>query len=144
MAWNRDLHSYLRGLGFLGLTQVGHVPSHRMRLALYRQAGMEIGQNSFTYGGAEVRGPGKIVIGTSTIVGHRAILDGRRGIEIGNNVNLSTGVWIWTPQHDPQAIDFGIKGGPVVVEDCAWSSCRATIMPGVSIGRGASALLAVL
>jgi acetyltransferase-like isoleucine patch superfamily enzyme len=137
VAWKRDLRSYLRGLKFLGMLQIGHVPSHQVRLALYRQAGMRIGENSFIYGGAEVRAPANIVIGTSSIVGHRAILDGRRGIEIGDNVNLSTRVWIWTLQHDPQAIDFGTERGPVVVDDYAWSSCRATIKPVVSNGRGA-------
>jgi acetyltransferase-like isoleucine patch superfamily enzyme len=137
VSWKRDLLSCLGGLHYLGMEQIGHVPSHRLRLALYRQAGMQLGLNAFIYGGAKVWAPHNIVIGASTIVGQRAILDGRAGIEIGDNVNLSTGVWIWTLEHDPQGVDFATKGGPVVVDDYAWLSCRATIMPGVSIGRGA-------
>ena len=113
MASSSDLRRYLRGLKFLGMNEIGRLPSHRLRLALYRQAGMQVGRNSFVYGGAEVRAPRNIVIGASTIVGHRAILDGREGIVIGNNVNLSTGVWIWTLQHDPQATDFGVSTVPV-------------------------------
>ncbi|MBN2145988.1 MAG: acyltransferase [Anaerolineales bacterium] len=76
-------------------------------------------------------------IGKNTSIGHHAILDGRNGLTIGENVNLSTGVWIWTLQHDPQSPDFATQGGPVVIEDYAWVSCRAIILPGVKVGRGA-------
>jgi serine acetyltransferase len=65
-----------------------------------------------------------------------AILDARRGLDLGRNVNLSTGVWIWTEQHDPNDPDFAIVGGNVVIEDYVWISCRAVILPGVRIGEG--------
>jgi len=65
------------------------------------------------------------------------MFDARRSIIIGNNVSLSMGVWIWTLEHDPQDPLYGIKGGPVVIEDYAWISCRTVILPGVTIGEGA-------
>ncbi len=37
----------------------------------------------------------------------------------------------------PQRPGFGVRGGPIVVEDFAWVSFRATVLPGVRIGRGA-------
>jgi acetyltransferase-like isoleucine patch superfamily enzyme len=76
-------------------------------------------------------------IGEGSIVGHRAILDGRLGITIGKNVNISTGVWIWTVQHDHQDPYFRDVGGPVKIGDNAWISCRAILLPGVTIGEGA-------
>ncbi len=98
---------------------------------------MKIGKTTVIYGGAEIRDPRNIAIGEHSIVGHRAILDGRSGLVIGNNVNLSTGIWIWTMEHDPQSPDFATKGGPVTIEDYVWVSCRVVILPNVRIGRGA-------
>lgn len=44
--------------------------------------------------------PNNIIIGRGSIIGDQAVLDARNGIELGENVNFSTGVWIWTEQHD--------------------------------------------
>lgn len=40
-------------------------------------------------------------------------------------------------QHDPQDPLYQGVGGPVVIEDYAWLSCRTVILPGVTIGKGA-------
>jgi acetyltransferase-like isoleucine patch superfamily enzyme len=128
---------HLHGLKFLLLICAGRVPAHWLRRWFYRSLGMRLGARSSIYMGAEVRHPKGITIGDNSIVGHRAILDGRRGIVLGNNVNLSTGVWIWTVQHDPQDPDFRDEGGPVVVGDHAWLSCRVVVLPNVTIGEGA-------
>lgn len=115
----------------------GRIPSHRIRCALYRFFGMRMGRRAVVYGGAEVRRPEWIEIGDGSIVGNEAILDGRLGIRIGRNVNMSTGVWIWTVQHDYRDSGFADVGGPVVIKDHAWISCRVVILPGVTIGEGA-------
>lgn len=127
----------LQGTKFLLLLIIGRVPSHWVRRALYRMLGLRIGRQSWVYMGAEVRHPKGIVIGDGSIIGHGAILDGRRHITVGSNVNLSTGVWIWTVQHDPQDADFRDEGGPVTIEDHAWLSCRVVVLPNVCIGEGA-------
>ena len=105
--------------------------------ALYGLMGLTVGREAHIYGGMEIRDPGRITIGDGSVIGLNAILDGREGITIGRNVNLSSEVAIWTLQHDPQAANFGTKGGPVVVEDRAWLSFRCTVLPGVTIGEGA-------
>jgi len=64
-------------------------------------------------------------------------LDARRGLVIGNYVNFSSEVMIWTLQHDHNSPTFADKGGKVVIGDRAWISCRAIILPGVTIGEGA-------
>ncbi|QJD31429.1 acyltransferase [Methylococcus geothermalis] len=81
--------------------------------------------------------PWNLEIGHNTIIGNDAFIDARNGVTIGNNVSLSMGVWIWTMEHDPQDPWYGAKGGPVVIEDYAWISCRVVILPGVTIGKGA-------
>ena len=131
--------SYPVGAGgsLLATMAVGRLPSASVRAALYRLMGLRVGRETHIYGGLEIRAPGRITIGDGSVVGLNAILDGREGITIGRNVNLSSEVAIWTLQHDPQAADFGTKGGPVVIEDRAWLSFRCTVLPGVTIGEGA-------
>jgi maltose O-acetyltransferase len=132
------LNRYKQGLKFLATLLCGYIPSHRIRRFIYRTfLHMKIARTTVIYGGAEIRDAWNVTIGEHSIVGHRAILDGRRGLEIGKNVVLGTGVWIWTLEHDPQDPDFATKGGPVVIEDYAWISCRTVILPGVTIGEGA-------
>ena len=44
---------------------------------------------------------------------------------------------IWTLEHDIND-DYHIsKGGDVIVEDYVWIASRVTILPGITIGRGA-------
>ena len=47
---------------------------------------MKIGENCVIHYGLELRSPWNIEIGTGTIIGDHAILDGRYGITIGENV----------------------------------------------------------
>lgn len=75
-------------------------------------------------------------IDDGAIVGDKCILDARNGIHIGKNVNMSTGVWIWTMQHDVNSENFASEGAPVSIGDRAWVSCRTVILPGVNIAEG--------
>jgi acetyltransferase-like isoleucine patch superfamily enzyme len=126
-----------RGLEFLLLNLIGRVPSHRLRRALYRRRGMRIAADAHVYSGAEVRAPRRIEIGSDSTIGFDAVLDGRGGIRIGQHVNFSSEVALWTMQHDPDDPDFATTSGPIVIEDYVWVSFRATILPNVTIGRGA-------
>lgn len=98
---------------------------------------MKIGRGSRIYHGVKIRAPWKISIGENSIIGDGAILDGRFGLIIGDNVNFSTGVWVWTMQHEMNSSDFRGSGGPVVIEDYVWASCRTTILPDTTVGKGA-------
>lgn len=117
-----------------------HIPCHFIRKVILKYIfGMKIGKKVTIYYGAEIRDPWNILVGDGTIIGDHAILDGRKGIQIGKNVNFSTGVWIWTVQHDVNASDFGVTGkmGKVVIGDRAWLSNRTIILPKVIIGEAA-------
>jgi acetyltransferase-like isoleucine patch superfamily enzyme len=116
---------------------VARVPSASVRRRFYALMGLTIGRRAHIYGGMEIRDPRNIAIGEGSVIGLHATLDGREGIEIGRNVNLSSEVAIWTLEHDPQRPDFGAKGGPVIIGDRAWLSFRCTILPGITIGEGA-------
>jgi acetyltransferase-like isoleucine patch superfamily enzyme len=78
-----------------------------------------------------------VTIGDGSVIGFDAILDGRGGLTIGRNVNLSSEVAIWTAQHDHRSPTFAARCAPVTIGDRAWLSFRTTILPGVTIGDGA-------
>lgn len=128
----------LSGLVLISGRLIALVPFHHFRLFAYRHLlGMKIGRGSTVYRTPEIHRPSSVTIGNNTIIGRDAILDGRRGLTIGDNVNLSTGVWVWSEQHDKDSPSFAPDGGPVVIGDRAWLSCRTIVLPGVTIGEGA-------
>ncbi|SNR96827.1 acyltransferase [Blastococcus mobilis] len=130
-AWKQGVEALIADL-------IAILPSHIMRLALYRHVmGMRLGSGVTIYRGAKIRYGRGITIGDGTTVGEHARLDGRSGLVIGRQVNLSSEVAIWTLQHDAQSTSFATTGGQVTVGDYAWLSARSTVLPRVSIGRGA-------
>lgn len=114
----------------------GHLPSQRSRVAIYRSLGLRVDTTTVIYGALGLRACERIWIGANSSVGDGCVLDGRGGLYIGRSVNLSTGVFVWTADHDPQSRTFAGRLKPVVIEDLAWISCRAVILPGVTIGQG--------
>lgn len=125
------------GLSFLMLRYVMQVPVRALRHGILRLLGMQLGDGSVIFMGSEIRSPAKIIIGCRSIVGHGCVLDGRGGLRIGSDVNLSSNAMVWTAQHDPQSPHFETRFAPVVINDRAWISCRTVILPGVTIGEGA-------
>lgn len=123
---------------FVLLQYAGKIPSQHLRHWIYRRIyGLKLGVASVIYNSCEIRDPDKVVIGDFTSIGDHCTLDGRGGLTIGNSVNFSTGVWVWTMQHDVNDPGFAVVSAPVVIEDFAWISCRAIILPGVTIACGA-------
>ena len=134
----RNLRFARAGLNFLLLQWVGKIPSQILRRTVYcRLFGLQMGHGTVIYGGCEIRLPKNICIGSGSSIGHRCILDGRAGLQIGNSVNFSTGVWVWTMQHDAQASDFASLGASVEIGDYVWIGGRTIVLPGVKIGEGA-------
>jgi acetyltransferase-like isoleucine patch superfamily enzyme len=129
---------FMEGILLYAALIVGRMKSQKIRLCIYRLVfRLKIDKKVVIYNNLQVRRGHKIIIGKGTVVGDQCILDGRNGLEIGSNVNISTGVWIWTEQHDPQSPTFGTNGKKVKIADRAWISSRVTILPGITIGEGA-------
>ena len=132
--WKRFFH----GVWFLQMKIVSYIPSQLARKAIYKYLwGMKIGKGTTIHMGTEIRRPSNIRIGNHCIIGHNAILDGRMGLIIEDNVNISTDVCIWTLQHDFNSSSFESTGGPVVLKQRSWISCRAIVLPSTEIGEGA-------
>jgi len=78
-----------------------------------------------------------ISIGKNTIINKNCLIDGRGGCVIGNNVDIAQDTFIWSEQHDYNSPDYDTVDKTVVIEDNVWIASRATILPGVRIGKGA-------
>lgn len=120
---------------------IAKLPSYLLRHFWYRRVlGIEIGEKSslqmeiyFYIRGRHTR----ISIGKHTIINRQCCLDGRGGLQIGDNVSISPGVWLLTDGHDIHDPFFPEELAPIRIGDYAWLSSRALILPGVTIGEGA-------
>lgn len=128
---------YAYGLYNLFLTYAGYIPSVRLRRGIYRGVfKLRITNQSVIYGGAKIRSPSRISIQSGSSIGHRCELDGRGCLNIGENVNISSEVMIWTAQHNYNDSHFETTFAPVTLEDFCWIGPRAIILPGVTVARG--------
>lgn len=136
-------------------TLTGYIPSHTIRLFLYRTLfGVRIGKDSSIHWRCEFNQPAGVSIGHNTVIGNDAFLDGRkkrtgttywqdffgkgkRPLTIGNNVSIAGEARIYTMEHDIDSPDFAETGAPVVIDDYVVIGTRVTILPGVHIGKGA-------
>lgn len=132
------LLNYIRALYYCLVRLISFLPSRTIRYIAYSKlCGMEISKSSTIHMVTEVRAPNKIVIKENSIIGNYCILDGREGLIIGKNVNISSGVYIWTQHHDLNSSNFDIIGEQVVIGDFSWVCSKSVILPGVKIGKGA-------
>src|SRR6266487_477820 len=123
---------------------IAHIPSHTIRLAWYRKVlGWQIGPRATILLGqhiqmAGVRSSGKKVsIGKGTVINHGCLLYTTGGLFIGENVSISSGVWLVTGTHDMNDPQFVDLYKPILIGDYVWIGMRATILAGITIGEGA-------
>ena len=83
---------------------------------------------------------GKLSVGNNTVINFGCYLDNRRGITIGNNVEIAHNTKIYTLGHDLNDPQFKTKGAEVTIKDNVFIFSNALIMPGVTIGEGAIVL----
>lgn len=124
----------------LGLynTIFGRWPSRRIRHWLSHRLIGIAGKGSFFGIRTTFMAPWNIKLGKRVIINPDCHLDGRGGeLNIGEDVDIGPWTHIWTLQHDPNDPNHGTKEGAVTIGDHVWIASRATILPGVTIGRGA-------
>tara|TARA_B110000114_G_C14843236_1_gene297553 strand:+ start:115 stop:597 length:483 start_codon:yes stop_codon:yes gene_type:complete len=114
------------------------IPFHAVRLLFIKQLLNKIGQQTYFLMGLEIRKGENISIGNNCVINKKVLLDGRGGnLIIGNNVDIAQETNIWTLEHDVHDDYHKDKGADVIIEDYVWIASRCTILPGVTIGRGA-------
>lgn len=113
------------------------VPCHLLRRLVCKICMKHFDWSSGIFRNVDLRSPYRISIGAHTNINKHCLLDGRGGVTIGDNVDIAQDVYIWSEQHDYNNPNYISVEKPVVIEDYVWIASRATILPGVKIGRGA-------
>jgi len=116
----------------------GNIPSRRVRRFLLKRSLAECSDSCFVGLGVKLYDPWSIQISDRSVVNPGCIIDARGGgVYIGHDTDIGAETHIWTLEHDPNDPNHGTRGGGVVIENHVWIATRATILPGVTIGRGA-------
>ncbi|NDP22506.1 MAG: acyltransferase [Paludibacter sp.] len=116
---------------------ISHIPSHTLRLWFYTSImGFKLGKGSTIFMNCKFDCARGLTIGQNSIINANCRIDSRGSIEIGNNVSISEDVIILTADHD-ELFEISGRNKKVIIEDYVWIGTRATIMPGVTLGKGA-------
>jgi acetyltransferase-like isoleucine patch superfamily enzyme len=88
-----------------------------------------------------VVGRGEVVIGPRSHVGHRCLMYGTRGIQIGRDVALANDVQLICGNHTFARRDTPIRaqpveGAPIVIEDEVRVGASAIVLGGTTLGKG--------
>src|SRR5262249_51256879 len=144
-AWLGGLRLFaIRVLNYLTNHVVCHVPSFAFRRFWYEHvvgaelgphAGIHLGCYIWFYGPGQVRRDG-LRTGAYTRLNRTCTLDVRGSLLSGPTVSVSPEVAIITASHRLGDRDFSLEDRGVVIEDNVWIGIRATILPGVRLGRG--------
>ena len=131
------MKDFLSGLFHFLLGIIMWIPCHPFRRITCKLFMKEFDMSSSVFRNVDIRSPYRISIGCNCNINKHVVLDGRGGLTIGNNVDIAQDVCIWTEEHDYSSPDFKGVCSPVIIEDYVWIASRATVLPGVIIGRGA-------
>ena len=129
---------FLFGIYKLISSIVMWIPFRFIRQCFLRLCGMKMGKQNYISRNVEIRVPYHVKCGKNVVLNKRVLLDGRCGkIVIGSNVDIAQDVQIWTMEHDVESPNHRGCFGNVYINDYAWIASRVTILPGVTIGKGA-------
>jgi acetyltransferase-like isoleucine patch superfamily enzyme len=83
---------------------------------------------------------GYIMFGNFNFIGPRVQIQGKGGVEIGNNVMIAANTFVSSSRHfieDPDSKDYLIReiGDKVSIDDYVWIGANAVILAGVTIGQ---------
>ncbi len=110
-----------------------------LKRILLRWCGATIGTNVRICSTAQFLGTGILEIGEETFIGHHSLIVSSAKLKIGAFVGIGPQVYIGTGGHeiDPLGLSSVGKGFDknIIIEDGCWIGLRATIMPGVTIGK---------
>lgn len=116
---------------------ISNFPSKHIRQWFLSFVGVKMDGPVRFYPGFHIRAPKGIHIGSNVSIGPGVLLDGRKGLEIGNSAVIAYDAIIWTLNHDYNDVHFVGKGAPVKIGSYAWVCSRSVILPGITVGEGA-------
>ena len=131
------IKEFIYGCWMLVTELIMYLPSYTIRHMWLKIFCKQFGRGNAVKRNVEIKLPSKICIGNHCNINPKVLLDGRGGLVIGNNVDIAREANIWTEGHDYNDPMYRGKTGKVTIHDYVWIAARATILPGVTINRGA-------
>jgi maltose O-acetyltransferase len=116
----------------------------RLRAQLYRVAGLELGAGTLILGplylGGNEGATSRLHIGARCMLNTPLFIDLNDHVRMGDGVNIGHHTTLITSSHvigDSQRRAGLLTTAPITIEDGAWLGARVTVLPGVTIGKGA-------
>lgn len=114
----------------------------RLRTRLLRARFGSLGNGSSVSFQCRILDPARINVGQRSSIPNWSVLDGRGGLDIGDDCLLGFENVILTSTHESASIDVSIRqqgmyAKKVTIGDDVWTGCRVVIVPGVTIGSHA-------
>ena len=127
---------------FLVRKILNFVPETRgfeMKRALYRWAGVNVGEGVRINSSAKISGIGSLAIGANTWIGPGAIIICSSEISIGANCDIAPNVYIGDGTHiitpEKERIAGIVTTEKITIGDGCWLCVNSIILPGVKIGN---------
>ncbi|MFI5509961.1 DapH/DapD/GlmU-related protein [Mycobacterium sp. NPDC051804] len=118
---------------------------NRLRLAILRAFGAQIGKGTLIRHRVRVHWPWKLVVGENTWIGEGVWILNLEPVSIGDDVCISQEALLCTGSHQRRSPTFEFDNAPIRIGDGAWIAVRSTILRGVTVGEdavvGATALV---
>jgi len=116
---------------------VGNIPWWRLRKLYLKGMGCTIGEHTIINMHQHFVAPYRLKIGNDTHINRGCMLDARGYLNIGNSVSISHNVSLVTGSHQAMTKNFAGKFMPINIDDYVWIGIGATVLGGVTIGKGA-------
>jgi putative colanic acid biosynthesis acetyltransferase WcaF len=138
-AWDRPRRTvYLWALCELLFVSSAWQVSSRLRVAVLRAFGAEIGRGVIMRPRIRVRFPWKLHIGDDCWIGEGVWLHNQNHIYLGNDVVISQETLLTTGSHRHRR-DMALVTRPIVIEPGVWITSRCVVLGGTHLGRSALA-----
>lgn len=112
-------------------------PFMLIKITIIRLFGAKLGRGLYIKPGVLIKSPWNLSIGENCWIGENAWIDNLDKVKIGNNVCISQGALLLTGNHDYTISSMPYRNAPIVIEDGAWIGAKATVCPGVKVGKNA-------
>jgi putative colanic acid biosynthesis acetyltransferase WcaF len=136
-AWNRSSSvMYLWAVAERLFVTNSWQPSSKLRNALLRLFGADIGEGVIFRPRTRVAFPWKLVIGANSWIGEGVWIHNQNHLTIGANAVISQDTFLTTGGHALRR-DMALITSPIVIEDGVWVTSRCVVLGGTRIGTSA-------
>lgn len=112
-------------------------PLSGIKVRLLRLFGAKVGRGVVIKPGVNIKYPWMLEIGDYTWIGEDVWIDNLAQVSIGANCCISQGAMLLCGNHNFRLPTFDLIVKPIRIEDGAWVGAKATVCPGVIVGRNA-------